>query len=109
METLSFLKNYNNKFCCDVFTTIRPHRVSRKVGDVVQLKLKLDSGTVVGENAEIKHLATMLLKDIPEYTLATDVGVCKKFAIQMFRDIYTKYGIDVDKTMFDIILLKHLN
>ena len=109
METLSFLKNYNNKFCCDVFTTIRPHKPSRKVGDLVTLKLKLPSGTMISENGKIRHVSTMLLKDIPECVLATDTGMGRTLAMQLFRDIYSKYGIDADNTRFDIIVLTHEN
>jgi hypothetical protein len=106
METFKFKKNYNNKLCCGVFTTIRPHKPSRKPGDIVGIELLEERNEYKGK-AKIRHIATARLKDIPEQTFAVDCGMDKKLSMELFRDIYKPYGLDADTMMFDIIVLTH--
>lgn len=106
METFRFKKNYNSKLCCGVFTTIRPHKPSRKAGDIVGIEL-LEKGNEYKGKARIRHIATARLKEIPEHTFATDCGMDKRLSMELFRDIYEPYGLDVDTMEFDIIVLTH--
>lgn len=107
IDTLNFNKNYNNKFCCNVFTTLRPCKPSRKPGDILGVKLKLDNGTILREKVQIKHKMTAKLKDIPECVFAVDTGMSKSLSIKLIQELYEPYGVDVFAIDFDILVLTH--
>lgn len=107
MEQLKFIKNYNQKLFCDAFTTIRPFKRTRSVGDEVKIILHRDGKDPIEMNATIRHLHTTYLRDIPEYTFATDTGMGKELSIDLFCNIYKKYGVDANSIQFQIITLTH--
>lgn len=107
MEQLKFIKNYNQKLFCDAFTTIRPFKRTRRVGDEVKIILFREGKDPLEMNATIRHLHTTYLRDIPEYTFATDTGMGKELSIEMFQNIYNKIGIDANAIQFQIITLTH--
>lgn len=103
MVNISFSKNWNNKLCCDVFTTIR-YRSPLKIGDIVSVTTQLEN-SVVNSFAEVVSKESFLLKDIPEAVFAFDMGLCKALGIKEIERIYSQYNIHEIK--FDILCFKH--
>ena len=103
MVNISFSKNWNQKLCCDVFTTIR-YKSPCKKGDIVSVSTKTESH-VVNSFAEVLNVESYLLKDIPECVFAFDMGMSKELATKEIKKIYFQYNIHEIK--FDIIVMRH--
>lgn len=103
MVNLSFSKNWNNKLCCDIFTTIR-YKSPLKIGDIVSVTTKLEKSSVKSF-AQVVSKESFLLKDIPEAVFAFDMGLSKALGIKEIERIYSQYNIH--NIQFDILCLKH--
>ena len=83
---LSFTKNWNNKFNCPVFTTIRPVNPIYKEGDFCNIII---AGNTLLKAKIIYVLDTPRLADLPAAILCIDTGTfSKKEAIELFSRIY---------------------
>ena len=103
MINLKFSKNWNQKLCCDVFTTIR-YKSPCKIGDIVSVKTKTSKSEIISY-AQILNVESFFLKDIPECVFAFDMGMSKDSGIKEIAKIYSQYNIHEIK--FDIITMRH--
>ena len=103
MVNISFSKNWNQKLCCDVFTTIR-YKSPLKRGDIVSVSTTTATH-VVKSFAEVLNVESYLLKDIPECVFAFDMGLSKELGIQEIKRIYSQ--LNIHEIKFDIIVMRH--
>jgi hypothetical protein len=98
LPMLRFSHNWNNKLCCDYFTTIRLHNASRTPGIQLEVLLKDQPiGTaVIVEKVKVRMSA---ITDMMAYL---DTGYSRTEARKIFRKMYP----DQDDPMMDFTLLR---
>ncbi len=102
---IAFSRPWNNKVCCDLFTTIRPHDAQKyQVGTQLTMEVKLKTG-VYDQPVKIRRVYTHKLCDIHEVIFITDMGMGKNLAIEEIKKIYPR--IDCDTALFDVIVLEY--
>ena len=106
METIRFNKNWNQKLCCDNYTTIRLHSNKFYVGNILETVCKTDNSEIK-EMAKVVYVRSYRLNDIPEEVFWTDCGMSKEHAIQMIEKMYLKYNIHIHSAKWDVMVLQH--
>lgn len=111
METVKFNKNWNEKLCCDHFTTIRLHSPKFHVGNILKTVCRMtrpDKKVVeIEDMAMVVYVKEYRLNDIPEEVFWTDCGMCKRSAIDMIEKMYMRYNINIHTAKWDVVVLKH--
>lgn len=103
MKRIRFSKNWNEKLCCSVFSTIRLSSDDFQVLREYEVSVQMSTGEVAAQ-CVLLHKSTMLLKDIQDEIFWTDMGMSKKKGIEELRKIYAPLGINVDEREFDILV-----
>lgn len=111
MDTLKFNKNWNQKMCCDFYTTIRIHSEKFQIGKIMETICKIkEKGREVEikEKAKVVQIKSYRLNDIPDEIFWVDCGMGKRNAIDMIEKMYSKYNIHVHSVKWDVVVLQHI-
>lgn len=105
MYYYNFVKNWNNKLSCTVYTTIRRHNPHLRIGQVVEIKLN----RVFLHKAEIIGLVNHPLEEIPKMVVMQDTGYNYDSSIELFRRFLKKDSIlQARRENVDLIYLRKL-
>ena len=111
MDIIKFNKNWNQKLCCDNYTTIRLHSNKFFVGNVLETVCKIkdeNRNTEIREKAKVVFVKSYRLNEIPEEVFWTDCGLSKQHAIEMIEKMYSKYDIHIHSAKWDVVVLQHV-
>jgi len=107
MNKIEFSQNWNEKLCCDFFTSIRLHNTNKYApGNILEYEVKLRNSIQKGK-IQVVHVHVSRLSDIPDFFFFTDMGYSKKLGIEMMETMYKNKQIDIRTAFFDIIVFKH--
>lgn len=106
MEEIKFNKNWNQKLCCDCFTTIRLHSKKFFEGNILETVCKTENSEI-RDRVKVMYVKSYRLNDIPEEIFWTDCGMGKRDAIDMIEKMYSKYDIHIHSAKWDVVVLKH--
>lgn len=101
-----FNYNWNKKFYCKFFTTIRLQNESKyKQGKVY----KIFKNKEYILDARIEQIRSCKLQDLPDYTCYLDTGYNKQQTIDLIKKMYSNKNINWQTQLVSVILLEHLD
>lgn len=103
VKEFNFIENFNNKLDCNLFSTIRLHDDSRKIGDKYVILLN----RVVKGLAILNNIKTLTLKELDDFTCLIDTGSDKDETIKLIQSIYSERDINWDTQLLDVCLLRY--
>ena len=107
MQDIIFSTNWNHKLSCKVFSTVRLSNHNRyKLNEVYNIIEKRNASTEVRFQAQIIHIMSMMLKEIPEWLCYLDTGYGSTDFYNIVKKIYKNSNIDINTCLFDVLLLK---
>lgn len=88
MDKITFSSNWNNKLCCEYFTSIRLYNDLRYgVGRTLEVAFK----DKIIKKVQVISMKRLMLKDITTYIAGLDTGYppeqCRKIISQMYPNV----------------------
>ncbi len=107
MQDIIFSTNCNHKLSCKVFSTVRLSNHNKyKLNEVYNIIEKRNASTEIRFQAQIIHIMSMLLKDVPEWLCYLDTGYNKIEFYNIIKSMYKNSYININTCLFDVLLLK---
>ena len=109
MTNIHFMKNWNNKLDCDIFTTIRVYNPNRHyIGAEYTITWLHDNLILTLEPRVCIHMNTFKLAILTNGLALLDTGYNAKETTSMIRAMYKNKNIDVDQVTFCALYLKRI-
>jgi hypothetical protein len=105
METIDFIRNFDDKLCRPHFTTIRRHHPTVFQRDKVFLITLKRQPLFYARIVDIRQIFIPTLSDYISYM---DMGYCAADGKEILMDLYRGSVKDFEHTLFDFIILERI-